>query len=134
MSVVSPKRPSGICASSSLRCSSGIDSTIRVFALGEITFEVIPNRPSSFAAGFGEPDHARLRRRVGGLADVAAQAGVGGDVDEAAVAALAHVGDAGAGELEGAAEADVDDHVPVSVGELPEDLVAQQAGVVEDGV
>lgn len=52
----------------------------------------------------------------------------------AVFAALAEVRHAGAGELEGADEADVDDQVPVLVGELPEDLVAEDAGVVEDGV
>ena len=46
----SAKRPSGIIDSMASRSWPGIESVIRVFAFGEITFTVTPKRASSFAA------------------------------------------------------------------------------------
>ena len=105
-----------------------------VSAFGEIAFTVMPKPGELLGCRAGEADDAGLGGGVVGLADVAVQAGVRRDVDEAPVPLLPHHRDRGAGHVERAGEVDVEHGLPVGVGELPHDAVAQDAGVVDDDV
>ena len=84
--------------------------------------------------GLGECDEARLCGGVVGLAGDADEGGGGGDVDDAAEAALHHGSCGGAHGDEGAGEVDVDDLVPLFVGHAEDEVVAGDAGVVDEDV
>ena len=84
--------------------------------------------------GLGQRRDAQLRRRVVRLAEIADQARGGGHVHEGAALLLAVVFRRGAGDVERAREMHVDHRVPVILGHLVEDHVAQDAGVVHHAV
>src|SRR5207342_1908446 len=82
--------------------------------------------------GFGEPDDPRLRRRVIGLAGIAGDADDGGDVDDAPPARLHHgAHDRLAGAID-AGEVGVEDGVPVLVLHPHQQVVAGDAGIVDE--
>jgi hypothetical protein len=68
--------------------------------------------------GLGEADDAVLGRHVGGLVDGGDQSVDGGDVDDSAPASLLHEGEGVLGEVEGRAEVQRDDLLPLGVGEV----------------
>src|SRR5690606_17983152 len=89
----------------------------------------------------GEARHAGLRRGVGGFGgDGVDDADGGGDVDDAAPAALGHPLDEGARDEEGGVEVPRQLRLPVRVGQLGDRLdhgrvgLRGEAGVVDDDV
>ena len=81
-----------------------------------------------------QPDDAELGGGVVGLAEVADQAGRGGEVDEGAGLLVLEVGRRRLRHVEGAVEVHLDDGVPVDRAHAVEDAVAQDAGVVDHAV
>ena len=55
ISEASAKRPIGICPVSSASLPGGTDASIRVWALGEMAFTVVPNLASSLAVVLVKP-------------------------------------------------------------------------------
>ena len=83
---------------------------------------------------FREADDAHLGRRIVGLADIADQPGVRGEVDHRARALLAEVLGRGAGDVEIAGQMDAEHRVPFLRAHLVENAVAQDAGDVDHPV
>ena len=81
-----------------------------------------------------EADETHLGGAVVGLAEVAEDARRRRRRDDPAVALLAHVDPRRLGDVERAAEVDVEDGVDEVGGEVLERLVAEDAGVVDDDV
>ena len=81
-----------------------------------------------------QPDDAHLRRHVVGLAEIADQARGRGHVDHRAGVLLAEMRRAGAAHVERAVQMHLDDVGPVRPAHAVEDLVAQDAGVVDQDV
>ena len=128
------KRPIGIVASMRSRTSAGMLSIILVSALGEIAFTVMPKRASSFAVGLGEGDDSPLGRGVVRLAGVAVQSGVRSDVDDPARPCLPEMGTAARANRNVPPRWTSMTCLPVVVGELPDQLVAEDPGVVHHDV
>ena len=84
--------------------------------------------------GFREADDAELRRGVIGLAEIADQAGGGGEMDEAAALLLPEMLSGGARHIEGAEEMHLHHRLEIIDAHLVEEAVAQDAGIVDDAV
>ena len=84
--------------------------------------------------GLGEADHPGLGGGIVGLADLALLAVDRGDVDDAAMAPVAHAVDDLARHVEDAVHIDADHVGPLVVAHLVEEAVAGDAGVVDQDV
>src|SRR5580658_6139633 len=82
----------------------------------------------------GQPEQARLRRGVVGLADVAGLADHRGNADDPAAAPFQHVLERGLGHEERARQVDRDHLLPVFVGHLGHRPVDRDPGVVDQDV
>ncbi len=84
--------------------------------------------------GLSESDHPCLGCRVIGLAELAAQAVDGGDVNDLTGPLLAEDGGDGPRIVEGALQVHPDDPVPLFLGHLPNHAVPVHSGVVDQDV
>ena len=131
-----PSRPTGICGRIfELRMSSrdrrhhlGADVAGRDGVDGDALLRDLERER------LGEAVHARLRRRVVGLAERALRAVHRRDVDDAAPVALDHAVDDLLAHVEQAVEVGPHDRVPVDLVHLLEGHVARDAGVVDQDV
>src|SRR5216683_1670131 len=79
-------------------------------------------------------DHARLGRRIIGLAGIAGDTDHRGDADDAAPAPLHHAAHRRARQAEAGGEVDVDHRLPILVLHAQRQLVAGEAGIVDEDV
>jgi hypothetical protein len=84
--------------------------------------------------GLGETDKRELGSRVVGLAEGAEETSSRGSVDDTAVLLLAKVWPCGPCALVCALDVDIDDEVPVLVGQVLEGDITQDTGVVDEDI
>lgn len=82
----------------------------------------------------GEAHETELGGRVIGLAKVAVEAGSGRGIDDSAILLLSEKGPGGSRHLEGAVCVNLVNEIPVSVRQVLEGNVAENAGIVDDNV
>jgi hypothetical protein len=82
----------------------------------------------------GQPEHARLRRRVVRAHHAADVRGHRGEVDDAAPMAPAHAGQDGLRHQEARFQVDRDQFVPIPLGDLFDALHAGDAGVIHQDI
>ena len=133
-----PTRRTGIWLAAAAWKSSKLTPTLAAVAAvmsvamkpGATALAVIAELAQLDREGLGEPLHAGLGRGVVDLAAVA-QRGAGGQVDDPAVALLHHVPLGRAAHEERAAQVHAEHHVPVVLGHLEQQVVADDPGVVD---
>ena len=106
---------------------------MRVSAAGQIALAGDAELGALLGDRAGQADDAGLGGRVVALADRALE-GVGGEVDDAAMAGLAHVLDRVMRHVPVALEVHTDDRIEIVFRHVPDHLLAQHAGHVHENV
>jgi hypothetical protein len=135
MSSGRPSRPSAICDCSASRAASGSsDGHIRLDITRRDRVDQNPARCELLGDRLGQADQPRLGGGVVGLPLVARQPHDARDVDDAARAPLHHPARRGADGVERALEVGIQHRVPVLVLDPHQQVVARDAGVVDEDV
>ncbi len=135
ISSVSPNRPSGVAARSCSLSGSG-RSWVSSVTTKPGRDRVAGDRPAGQLAGrrLGQADQPGLGRRVVRLAHLARLPGHGGDVDDPAALGLEHRAGDRLGHVERAEQVGLEDLAPGLDGHPHDQVVAGDAGVVDQDV